>query len=182
MTTMLPDQHPGSAEVLPDKPRASGGWYLALASVLVLVLGGLLGFLVGRAMAPDETVTKTVRVSAPAYFTSSTVNANVVFDGTVAAYHGPAEVKAGTAVNFTFKSTDALLAIGRVDPGITWEQVVAYTSTAQPPWLSDVTTSIVNVKGVTTATLSKGVYVVAVLTSPSSTDRAYYATMIRVAK
>jgi hypothetical protein len=188
MTTMLPDQQPGASEELAEVPPRSAKWYLGVAMVLALVLGGLAGYFVGRATAPDKTVTKTVtrtvRISAPPYATSSTVNATVVFDGTVAAYSGPAEVKAGTVVNFALKSTepDVLLAVGRVDPGITWEIAAAYTSTYQPNWISDLTTSNVNVTGVTTATLNRGVYLVVVLTSPTSTDRAYHATMIRVTR
>lgn len=185
MTTMHPEQ---LEQVTPEVTVARAGpgrMFTAILSVVALLVGGVAGFFIGRATAPETTVTKTVTVTAPAYTTGSTVNATVVFDGTTAAYSGPAEVKTGTIVNFTLKAKDVvntLLVVGRVDPGVTWEQVSAYTSTEQPAWLSDLTTSIEGSRSVTAVSMTEGLYAVFVLTSPSTTNTAHPVTMIRVTK
>lgn len=181
MTQLLSDHRGITPDLRPSSPPRLGR-YVALSAVIALILGAVGGFLAGRTTASEKTVTKTVTVATSAYATSSTIAATVVFDGAMAAYSGPAEMKAGTVATFTFTSKDAVLIVGRINDAVTWESANAYTSTTQPTWMHNDYTASNPGNDSITVTMTEGLWAVTALTPTESTNRSYVATLIRVTK
>lgn len=179
MTTQtLPDRKVITPEL--HRPSPPSRRYLGIVAVIALVVGALGGFFIGRANAPEKTVTNTVTVAAPAYSVAGKVGATVLFNGTTAAFNGPAEMKAWTNASFTLTSTekDAVLVVGQSNvPTLTWESFSAYTGSAEPTWLQKDFT-VIRAGYTVTIAMKPGLWLVSVVSFAS--DRSYPVTMIRV--
>jgi len=126
----------------------------------------------------------TTTVAPLAYAAAAGYDVGADFDGTTAFYSGPAEVKEGSTLTFTFTTTvpDGVLAVSRLDPAPTWDTVVADTAQrafARPAAYVRSTVTQVG-PGAFTMTVHAGMYVVFAGTSLLGTGGMHPATMIRV--
>ncbi|MGZ4241683.1 MAG: hypothetical protein ACXVQ7_08755 [Actinomycetota bacterium] len=134
-----------------------------------------------------KTVTNTV--APPAYTASATVQARVLFDGKSCMYSGPAEVKAGTQATFGYTSTASVpssLTVFSVSGTTTYEDVVQAVATRgadNPPLFMNAyrqSSPEGAAQQTLTTPLTEGMWVVACATSPTSTNKVFLGTMLRV--
>lgn len=124
------------------------------------------------------------------------ITVRVTFDGTKCVYEGPRVFLDGTEVLFTFVPTDewaqhAALIVGDVTPGTTLEEVRADLSSRaaheRPPYLIEYWDSYgPGTFRATMSTMVSGVrptggYVVVCVTSPETTDDAFFADLLTIA-
>jgi hypothetical protein len=159
--------------------------------LVALLVGGLIGYLIGWNLAPADTetltVTETATVAPPAYTLSTSVDAQVRFDGESCLYGGPAEVTADTQVAFAYTATvaNSALIVWQVLPGITYEEIseaVATRAADEPPkWLADYGQSEpVDARQQTLEMpLGEGMWVVSCATNPETTNQIFMSTVVR---
>jgi hypothetical protein len=119
----------------------------------------------------------------------------VTFDGTECVYAGPTVLLDGTALLVEFAPTveEAALVMGGVAPGITWDEIVAYTrehrASEIPSWYWQITMTVQPGPGTAFYTVGTrtvqgdpiGGHMVGCSTSEESTDTMYPAELLEVA-
>lgn len=156
--------------------------FVAAVGVAALIVGLAGGYLFRWGTEPQR--------AAKAYSTAATVQASVYFDGSHAFYSGPAEMAAGTTLVITFTTTapNGALAVSRLSPAPTWQQLVsdiASANTSPEPMPMGYVHPVASVEGSgrLVAHLSRaGVYALwaGPLSTTSTTATVAPATMLRV--
>lgn len=107
------------------------------------------------------------------------------FDGTTAFYSGPTHISAGCQLTFTFTTSvpDGVLAVSRLDPAPTFDELVAHITTTAFYHAADyVKATVTQVgPGAFTMTMHEGTYAVYAGTSLLGVGTMHLAAMIEVA-
>lgn len=128
-----------------------------------------------------QAQTPTPAVNAPA--TAYDVTAG--FDGTAALYSGPTHIRGGCQLTFTFTTSvpDAVLAVSRLEPAPTFDELVAHAETSAFYHAADyVKATVTQVgPGAFTMTMHEGTYAVYAGTSLLGVGAMHLAALIEVA-
>ncbi len=175
----------------PEARRGPSLYMWGASVILALIVGGIGGYF----LAPTKTVTNTNTVTVPpaAYTASSQVQAQVGFNAATCTYNGPTELKAGTQLSLSYRTTEpepSALNVFSIAPGTTWEQLIQSTETraaSDPPTFVN-RANIFNFPPVgaggqsslTTTPLPAGLWAVGCATSADSSNKMFVATILRV--
>lgn len=172
---------------------------IPFAAVAVLVIAGCTSS--GGAPATPEPPSASVPPESAAHTVAPTmtpepIEVRVTFDGEACVYEGPTVFLDGTRVQFEFVPTDetadiSALIVGSVDPGTSSDQIRSDYSTLkaseQPKWFHSTDYKVAYGPGSFEYTMHTawfgpvGGHLVACLTSPETTDAAFFAELLAVA-